>query len=57
VVRSIANLTRQDAEEFLAFAGETHIETSTTRYPLGEANAALDDLRAGRFSGAAVLIP
>jgi propanol-preferring alcohol dehydrogenase len=57
VVRSIANLTRKDAEEFLAFAGTTHIETSTTRYPLGDANLALADLRAGNFSGAAVLIP
>ena len=56
-VHSIANLTRKDAEEFLAFAGKTHIETSTTRYPLAEANAALADLRAGNFSGAAVLIP
>jgi propanol-preferring alcohol dehydrogenase len=57
MVRSIANLTRKDAEEFLAFAGKTRIETSTTRYPLGEANTALADLRAGNFSGAAVLIP
>lgn len=57
VVRSIANLTRKDAEEFLDFAGKTPIETSTSRYPLGEANKALADLRAGNFSGAAVLIP
>jgi propanol-preferring alcohol dehydrogenase len=57
VLRSVANLTRQDAEEFLAFAGKTPIETATTRYPLGEANRALADLRAGNFSGAAVLIP
>jgi propanol-preferring alcohol dehydrogenase len=57
VLRSIANLTRRDAEEFLAFAAQSHIETSTTRYPLGEANTALSDLRAGNFSGAAVLIP
>ena len=57
VLRSVANLTRKDAEEFLAFVGTTHIETSTTRYPLDQANAALADLRLGRFSGAAVLIP
>jgi propanol-preferring alcohol dehydrogenase len=57
MVRSIANLTRKDAEEFLDFAGKTPIKTSTSRYPLGEANKALADLRAGNFSGAAVLIP
>lgn len=56
-VRSIANLTRRDAEEFLDFAGKTKIETTTVRYPLSEANAALSDLREGRLTGAAVLVP
>ncbi len=57
VVRSVANLTRRDAEEFLSLAGEVPIETVTTTYPLSQANAALIDLRHGRFEGAAVLIP
>ncbi len=56
-VRSVANLTRRDAEEFLALAAEFHIHTETHIYPLAEANAALDDLRHGRFDGAAVLVP
>ena len=57
VVRSVANLTRQDAEEFLAFAARHKIRTETIAYPLAKANEALDDLRAGRLSGAAVLVP
>lgn len=57
VVRSVANLTRRDAEEFLALAPKVPVKTTTTPYPLGEANRALGDLRAGRFSGAAVLVP
>jgi alcohol dehydrogenase, propanol-preferring len=57
VVRSVANLTRRDAEEFLALAPKVPVRTTTTRYPLGEANRALGDMRAGRFSGAAVLVP
>jgi propanol-preferring alcohol dehydrogenase len=56
-IRSVANLTRQDAEAFLALAGETPIRTQTTTYPLDRANAALNDLRQGKFEGAAVLIP
>ncbi|MBE0489751.1 MAG: zinc-dependent alcohol dehydrogenase family protein [Halomonas sp.] len=56
-VRSVANLTRRDGEEFLALAPEVPIRTETRAYPLAEANRALDDLRAGRLSGAAVLIP
>jgi hypothetical protein len=52
-VRSVANLTRRDAEEFLALAAEFPIRTETHVYPLTEANAALDDLRHGRFHGAA----
>jgi len=57
VLRSVANLTRKDAEEFLAFAARHTIRTETVPYPLIDANEALDDLRAGRLSGAAVLIP
>jgi propanol-preferring alcohol dehydrogenase len=57
VVRSVANLTRKDAEEFLAIAPRVPVETQVRTYPLGDANRALDDLRAGRFSGAAVLKP
>jgi alcohol dehydrogenase, propanol-preferring len=54
---SVANLTRADAREFLAIAPQAGIKMQVTRYPLSEANASLDDLRAGRFEGAAVLIP
>jgi alcohol dehydrogenase, propanol-preferring len=54
---SVANLTRNDAREFLGIAPEAGIKMQVTRYPLADANAALDDLRAGRFEGAAVLIP
>jgi propanol-preferring alcohol dehydrogenase len=57
VLRSVANLTRKDAEEFLEFAGKVTLRTATTRYPLAEANRALSDLRNGRLSGAAVLVP
>ena len=56
-VRSVANLTRRDAEEFLVLAAKHQIRTETISYPLERANQALDDLRAGRLSGAAVLIP
>jgi propanol-preferring alcohol dehydrogenase len=52
---SVANLTRRDAEEFLPLAARIPIHTSTIEYPLREANRALEDLRAGRFQGAAVL--
>ncbi len=54
---SVANLTRRDAYEFLAIAPRAGIKMQVTRYPLHDANAALADLRAGRFEGAAVLIP
>lgn len=57
VVRSVANLTRVDAEEFLALAAATPIRTHTIRYALAQANEALADLREGRLSGAAVLVP
>ncbi|HEX3239521.1 MAG TPA: zinc-dependent alcohol dehydrogenase family protein [Solirubrobacterales bacterium] len=52
---SVANLTRADGEEFLALAPQVPVRTEVTTYPLEEANAALEDLRAGRFRGAAVL--
>ena len=54
-LRSVANLTRADAREFLDLAPRVPVQTRVRVYPLAEANAALDDLRHGRFSGAAVL--
>jgi propanol-preferring alcohol dehydrogenase len=54
-VASVANLTRADGREFLALAHEAKVRTTTTPYPLDKANEALDDLRAGRLEGAAVL--
>jgi len=54
---SVANLTRQDGQDFLALAPKIGIVTTTTAYPLARANEALADLRAGRFDGAAVLVP
>jgi propanol-preferring alcohol dehydrogenase len=54
---SVANLTRQDGINFLRLAPDIGIITETTRYPLNQANQALADLRAGRFEGAAVLVP
>ena len=54
---SVANLTRQDGIEFLGLAPKIAIAVKTTTYPLAQANAALADLRAGRFDGAAVLVP
>jgi alcohol dehydrogenase, propanol-preferring len=56
-IRSVANLTRQDGIDFLPLARRIGIETRTTQYPLLRANEALADLRAGRFEGAAVLLP
>jgi propanol-preferring alcohol dehydrogenase len=57
IVRSVANLTRQDAREFLALAPRIPVRTDVHRYDLADANRALSDLRAGHFVGAAVLIP
>ena len=54
---SVANLTRADGERFMALAGRIPLHTAVKRYSLEKANEALSDLRAGRFSGAAVLIP
>jgi len=56
-IKSVANLTRQDGIDFLSLAPTIGIVTRTTRYPLTQANQALADLRAGRFEGAAVLVP
>jgi len=57
VVRSVANLTRRDALEFLALAPQIPVRTRVVEYPLADANRALDDLRAGKLTGAAVLRP
>ena len=57
VLLSVANLTRRDAEEFLALAPQAGVRAETTSYPLQRANDALDDLRYGRLRGAAVLVP
>ncbi len=54
---SVANLTRQDGIDFLGLLPKIGIVVKTTVYPLEQANQALDDLRAGRFDGAAVLVP
>lgn len=56
-VVSVANLTREDAAEFLAIAPKAGVTATTVTYPLEAANEALADLRAGRFQGAAVLVP
>jgi propanol-preferring alcohol dehydrogenase len=57
VLRSVANLTRHDGEEFLALAPKVPVRTTTRPYPLTAANEALADLREGRLEGAAVLVP
>jgi propanol-preferring alcohol dehydrogenase len=54
---SVANLTREDGRSFFPAARAAGVRTQTQAYPLEEANAALDDLRHGRFHGAAVLVP
>ncbi len=56
-VVSVANLTRKDAEEFFPVSRQAGVRTHTKTYRLEGANAALDDLRAGRLSGTAVLVP
>lgn len=56
-VLSVANLTRQDGEEFFSLVEAAGIRTQTQQYPLIDANIAIDDLRAGRLQGAAVLVP
>ncbi|MDZ4159866.1 MAG: zinc-dependent alcohol dehydrogenase family protein [Anaerolineaceae bacterium] len=57
VVRSVANLTRRDAEEFLRLAPQVPVRVTVQPFPLEEANQALDLLRRGKVDGAAVLIP
>jgi alcohol dehydrogenase, propanol-preferring len=57
VLRSVANLTRQDGEEFLALVPQVPVRTTTAAFPLTEANTALDRLRRGEIEGAAVLVP
>jgi len=54
-VRSVANLTRRDGDEFLELATRARVKTRPLPYALEQANQALDDLRAGRLQGAAVL--
>lgn len=55
IVRSVANLTRKDGEEFLALAPTIPVKTEVHSYPLEKVNEALEDLRQGRFSGAGVI--
>jgi propanol-preferring alcohol dehydrogenase len=55
-VRSVANLTRRDGEDFLALAPRVPVHTEVTPFPLAEANRALAALREGRIEGAAVLV-
>jgi propanol-preferring alcohol dehydrogenase len=57
VVRSVANLTRRDGEEFLALAARSPLRTRVQEFPLEQANEALAALREGRITGAAVLVP
>ncbi|MBE1548323.1 propanol-preferring alcohol dehydrogenase [Mycobacterium sp. OAS707] len=55
-VRSVTSNTRNDAREFLAFAGQHHIDVTSPEYPLAQADTALSDLSEGRIAGAAVLL-
>jgi len=57
VLRSVANLTRRDGEEFLTLAPTVPVRTQVEEFPLERANDALDRLRAGAIRGAAVLVP
>lgn len=52
---SVANLTREDGRVFMRVASDVHLDLHTTVYPLAQANRALDDLRRGKLTGAAVL--
>ena len=56
-VRSVANLTRLDGQEFLSLAPRVPVRTIVTTYELERAEDALSDLRAGRFEGSAVIVP
>ena len=55
-MRSVANLTRRDGEEFIPLAPSVPVETEIQVYPLADANRALDDMRHGRVRGSAVLL-
>ena len=55
VVRSVANLTRRDGEEFLEIAPKVPVKTQVTVYPLEQANEAMEAVRNGKIEGAAVL--
>jgi len=57
VLRSVANLTRADAEEFLSIAPRVPVRTEAETFPLEQAGEALDRLRAGGLRGSAVLVP
>jgi alcohol dehydrogenase, propanol-preferring len=57
VVRSVANLTRKDGEEFLGMVSDVGLKTTTTRFQLEEANDALAQLRSGQLEGSAVIVP
>jgi propanol-preferring alcohol dehydrogenase len=56
-IRSVANLTRRDAEEFLALAPQVPVRTTVTPFSIVEAEDALSRLRAGAIEGAAVVLP
>jgi propanol-preferring alcohol dehydrogenase len=56
-IKSVANLTRQDGEDFLGLVARARVRTQITTFPLPQANEALDSLRRGKLEGAAVLIP
>jgi propanol-preferring alcohol dehydrogenase len=57
VLRSVANLSRRDGEEFLALAPRVPVRTHVETFPLAHANEALDKLRRGDVRGALVLVP
>ena len=57
VVRSVANLTRADGEEFLALAPQVPVRAEVEAFPLAEANEALGRLRSGDARGSTVLVP
>jgi propanol-preferring alcohol dehydrogenase len=57
ILRSVANLTRRDGEEFLALAPQVPVRTEVQMFPLTQANEALTRLRDGHIRGAAVLLP
>jgi propanol-preferring alcohol dehydrogenase len=56
IIRSVANLTRRDGEEFLEIAPQVPVKTEVQTFPMEQANEALDHLRGGQIQGAAVLV-